>query len=260
MYCPKCAQEMVSDELRFCSRCGFDLSSVKACFNAVGLTGETGVAPQSLAHTRTRPADTNAGVILMCLGALLTGAVVAIGNTGYIRLLDFGLAGGFLVLTLCFASLLLLSEPLTRLVHKLSSSEESPTRSAPSRRRETCFGATLMYVGTILSACSMAMVRGSLESSAFFITLMTIFVFLLLTSHRLMDGARSLLNEKENTPANATDLRHNAHLLETAQAARTLPPAQGVPVSVLDAQRIQTAEMAQPLSVTERTTSLLKNK
>ena len=29
MYCPKCSQEQVSDEMRFCSRCGFSLSVVR---------------------------------------------------------------------------------------------------------------------------------------------------------------------------------------------------------------------------------------
>ena len=29
MYCPKCSQEQVSDEMRFCSRCGFSLIAVK---------------------------------------------------------------------------------------------------------------------------------------------------------------------------------------------------------------------------------------
>ena len=29
MYCPKCSQQQVSDEVRFCSRCGFQLSAVR---------------------------------------------------------------------------------------------------------------------------------------------------------------------------------------------------------------------------------------
>jgi hypothetical protein len=29
MYCPKCSQQQVNDEVRFCSRCGFPLSAVK---------------------------------------------------------------------------------------------------------------------------------------------------------------------------------------------------------------------------------------
>lgn len=29
MYCPNCSQQQISDELRFCSRCGFPLSTVR---------------------------------------------------------------------------------------------------------------------------------------------------------------------------------------------------------------------------------------
>ncbi len=29
MYCPKCSQEQISDEMRFCSRCGFSLLAVR---------------------------------------------------------------------------------------------------------------------------------------------------------------------------------------------------------------------------------------
>jgi ribosomal protein L37E len=29
MYCPKCSQQQVSEEVRFCSRCGFSLSAVR---------------------------------------------------------------------------------------------------------------------------------------------------------------------------------------------------------------------------------------
>ncbi len=29
MYCPKCSQQQISDEMRFCSRCGFSLSAVR---------------------------------------------------------------------------------------------------------------------------------------------------------------------------------------------------------------------------------------
>jgi hypothetical protein len=37
MFCPKCSQEQVSDETRFCSRCGFQLNVVKALLTEDGL-------------------------------------------------------------------------------------------------------------------------------------------------------------------------------------------------------------------------------
>jgi len=32
MYCPKCSQQQVSDDIRFCPRCGFQLDAVKGLF------------------------------------------------------------------------------------------------------------------------------------------------------------------------------------------------------------------------------------
>ena len=40
MYCPKCSQQQVSDEVRFCSRCGFLLSAVRELVAAGGTLTE----------------------------------------------------------------------------------------------------------------------------------------------------------------------------------------------------------------------------
>jgi hypothetical protein len=37
MYCPKCNQQQVSDEMRFCSRCGFPLAGVALLLNNDGI-------------------------------------------------------------------------------------------------------------------------------------------------------------------------------------------------------------------------------
>lgn len=37
MYCPKCSQQQISEEMRFCSRCGFPLEGVKELVAAGGL-------------------------------------------------------------------------------------------------------------------------------------------------------------------------------------------------------------------------------
>lgn len=41
MFCPKCGQQQVSDEMRFCSRCGFQLGVVTALIAGGGLLPET---------------------------------------------------------------------------------------------------------------------------------------------------------------------------------------------------------------------------
>jgi hypothetical protein len=53
MYCPKCSQPQVSEEVRFCSRCGFSLSAVRELVAAGGSTlVERGVEaqPGQLSH------------------------------------------------------------------------------------------------------------------------------------------------------------------------------------------------------------------
>ena len=44
MYCPKCSQQQVSEDLRYCSRCGFPLTGVALVLNNDGLI------PQLAAH------------------------------------------------------------------------------------------------------------------------------------------------------------------------------------------------------------------
>ena len=46
MYCPKCSQELVSDELRFCSRCGFSLTAVRELIES-GALMEPGAVAQA---------------------------------------------------------------------------------------------------------------------------------------------------------------------------------------------------------------------
>ncbi|HEY8561765.1 MAG TPA: zinc ribbon domain-containing protein [Pyrinomonadaceae bacterium] len=72
MYCPKCSQEQISDETRFCSRCGFQLNVVKALLSEDGL-------PQSPEIQKTdrslRKRDLTIGAALMFFFALVVAAV-----------------------------------------------------------------------------------------------------------------------------------------------------------------------------------------
>lgn len=61
MYCPKCGQQQVSDEMRFCSRCGFQLDVVTALIAtggvpAAGITGESKNKTQLTASRRRQAA------------------------------------------------------------------------------------------------------------------------------------------------------------------------------------------------------------
>ncbi len=50
MYCPKCSQQQVSEDLRYCSRCGFPLTGVALVLNNDGLIPQ--LAAQNIPRRR----------------------------------------------------------------------------------------------------------------------------------------------------------------------------------------------------------------
>ena len=75
MYCPKCSQTQVSDEVQFCSRCGLPLQSIKQMILAGGKatvrqskTNEDELAP--------RQKGVRQGVMLMALSVILIPAYI----------------------------------------------------------------------------------------------------------------------------------------------------------------------------------------
>jgi hypothetical protein len=72
MFCPKCSQQQVSDETRFCSRCGFQLNVVKALI-ASDESEQDALMRQPGGSLRKR--DMTIGAFLMFLLALF-GAII----------------------------------------------------------------------------------------------------------------------------------------------------------------------------------------
>ncbi|HEY0457520.1 MAG TPA: zinc ribbon domain-containing protein [Pyrinomonadaceae bacterium] len=68
MFCPKCSQEQVSDETRFCSRCGFQLNGVKALLCGEGVASSGEIQKQASA---LRKRDLTIGAALMFFFALI---------------------------------------------------------------------------------------------------------------------------------------------------------------------------------------------
>jgi hypothetical protein len=76
MYCPKCSQQQVSEQQRFCSRCGFPLSGVADLVAADGVLP----APEKKARRRSpRYEGVRQGVILLMLAVVLLPLVEVIG-------------------------------------------------------------------------------------------------------------------------------------------------------------------------------------
>ncbi len=77
MYCPKCSQQQISDEMRYCSRCGFPLSGVRELIAG-------GVALESQADQLSRikrNVRRGAGMMLLSLPAtLVVGLLSAIDD------------------------------------------------------------------------------------------------------------------------------------------------------------------------------------
>ena len=248
MYCPKCGQQQASEEVFFCSRCGFKLDVVRAL-----VAGEHDGALMTTSRPTSR--DVNSGVGLMLLGTLFTSGVVALGD------LDF--PGAFLVLTVTFIATLLTSRHLMRAIYRLVSADEPLPGDTPAGRKGRSFGAFLMYLGTVLSVFAATMVPARWGTPSFFITVLTVFTLLLLVSTRLMRAVQDLITGNEQPPSGlprasvaTASLRGFGAVVEEA----ALNPARFTPVPSFGVQRVNTSEIAAPPSVTERTTNLLDKK
>lgn len=97
MFCPKCSQQQVSDETRFCSRCGFQLNVVKALLVNDDLPPNT----ETLKPDRSiRLRDLTIGAFLMFILALI-GAALTVGMPPFH-------SGRIIILVLAWVALTLL--------------------------------------------------------------------------------------------------------------------------------------------------------
>jgi hypothetical protein len=75
MYCPKCSQPQVSDEMQFCSRCGLPLSNMKEMILADGKT-KGSQAEKSEDKLSPRHKGIRQGAMLMLLSVILIPAYI----------------------------------------------------------------------------------------------------------------------------------------------------------------------------------------
>ena len=95
MYCPKCSQQQVSDEVRFCSRCGFSLSAVRELIARSNALVERGVEAQAEQLSRGQR-GVRKGAWMMLASLALTIAV------GVLARIDDDFAVFLLLPVLCF--------------------------------------------------------------------------------------------------------------------------------------------------------------
>ena len=254
MYCPRCGHQPISDALRFCSYCGFKLGVVKASL----ADDEVSMMEPSTKQAPPKPLrqrDINIGVILMFAGALLAALLAGRGGVG------LGREGGALILAVVFSSILLFSRPLMKLIYKLLSWEEPPAHSLSVNQRRMVFGSILMFTSTILLALSSLLMFGRMRTAEFFFGLVAAFVLLLILSKHLMQALRYLVaGDADVSVASRADAATDPVSISDAGSSSALTEGQNVPVSLFTSERVTTAEILEPASVTEQTTNLLEKK
>ena len=249
MYCPRCGHQPISDSLRFCSYCGFKLGVVKASLADEDADSADSFTIQVIPK-QPRQRDINIGVILMFAGAML--AALLAGSDGF----GLGREGGALILGISFASLLLLSRPILKFIYKLLSWEELPAHSVSVNQRGMLFGSILMFASTIFLATSSLLMFGRMRTPQFLFALVVAFVLLLVISKHLMGALRYLVAGDLDLPQ--TSVLHDPAAIIDAGSGPVLRAGQDIPASLFTAQRITTAEIVSPATVTEQTTNLLE--
>jgi hypothetical protein len=72
MFCPKCSQQQASDDIRYCSRCGFQLNVVKALLASDGTPAEGSIQKVSRSFSKR---DMSLGALLMFIFAVVVAAL-----------------------------------------------------------------------------------------------------------------------------------------------------------------------------------------
>ena len=152
MYCPKCSQEQVSEEVRFCSRCGFSIGAVReliASGNALTVPG-TDVQGRSCGQKAVRR---GAWIMLASLAfSLFVGMMTAVDDDFAIMLFLPFLGFVFGLLNVFYGAFLADKRALKRAALKahvapmmsgtparseLPPARMTPVESFPSKRGET---------------------------------------------------------------------------------------------------------------------------
>lgn len=247
MYCPRCGHQSISDELRFCSFCGFKLGVVKAAL--VESEEISAVTSPNVQTIQPRQRDVNAGVILMFAGVLLASWFA--GSNG----LGWGRGEGAVVLILFYLTLMVLSRPITRAILKWLSWQEGSNVTAS--QKGLGFGATLMFLSTVMFALTSLLMNGRMKSTPLFVGIGLAFALFLLLGRHLMRGLNYLLQDVKVVVPNQLKTGDSTTRLEHG-SVQGLLNEQRTPLPLFATPRVTTAEIVAPSSITEHTTNLLE--
>jgi hypothetical protein len=141
------------------------------------------------------------------------------------------------------------------------------TRVARAGKRDVVLGATVMLVGAIAVALLTVSTVSGTPLQAVVIPLLLLWAalvsVLLLSGHAVREVSKLFSKDAHAPDASASLPAASSDLTTRVGAAarrHALPPTQSTPAFTPGAWRADTAELAQPASVTERTTDLLGRK
>lgn len=102
MYCPRCSQEQILEEIKFCSRCGLPLAVVAGVVAGDGLPPAQIVEPPKKKKLTKRSGSIFA-LLWFLFFVVLMAPLVSLDNPkdGLVMLI-FGIAGGFIMLVVSF--------------------------------------------------------------------------------------------------------------------------------------------------------------
>lgn len=87
MYCPQCGQQQASNDMRFCSRCGFLLTGVSEVLAQGGVLGERANDPREQGVSARR-LGVKQGVLMMLVGVVLVPVLAILNDHSGLGLLD----------------------------------------------------------------------------------------------------------------------------------------------------------------------------
>ena len=137
MFCPKCSQAQSSDEMRYCSRCGFPLETVTLLLNSDGVLPTQQANPNRRSH-RSRVATESSiltlfswAIAIICtLGFDAHGIYEGVAKIGAFTFFMLGFIGLFRFL---YAFLFLKVDPVETKRRQRSIAEPKPAQLPPQQ-------------------------------------------------------------------------------------------------------------------------------
>ncbi len=250
MFCPKCSRPQPSEELRFCSRCGFPVGEVKALFGREGAR-ESDDRRASAEGRLPAQKDLATGALVMFAGAVFAVFWGLFWSRGPA---EVALPQTFFILGGTLAFILTLFHPLVGALERLYTGG-APADYTRRRRDGVNLGALLMFVGQLKALLLTSLMPPGPERGLTTFVIMAGMLLLVLLLRPLLRAAHALFFKRgarqDSAPANDTNE------LAPAQAA-ALPHAQSIPVEDFVPTRDTAAAVAPP-SVTEETTRRLSD-